>query len=82
MISVPITEENTSTSPKIGRYRHFKGNIYSLLYIAKHSETLEDMAVYRQLYGDGSVWVRPCSMFTETVMVDGEEVPRFRYIGK
>ncbi len=82
MISVPITEVNTSTLPKIGRYRHFKGNIYSLLYIAKHSETLEDMAVYRQLYGDGSVWVRPCSMFTETVMVDGEEVPRFRYIGK
>lgn len=68
--------------PKIGRYRHFKGNEYALLYIAKHSETLEDMAVYRQLYGDGSVWVRPCAMFSETVTVDGEEVPRFRYIGK
>lgn len=77
------TPENAKpVLPKIGRYRHFKGNDYVLLYIAKHSETLEDMAVYRQLYGDGGVWVRPCAMFSETVNIDGEEVPRFRYIGK
>lgn len=65
-----------------GRYRHFKGNDYAVLYIAKHSESLEDMIVYRQLYGDGNVWVRPLSMFQEMVEVEGEKVPRFQYLGK
>ena len=67
---------------KIGRYRHFKGKEYEVLFIAKHSETLEDMVVYRALYGEGAVWVRPAAMFFETVSRDGKEFPRFTYIEK
>ena len=63
-----------------GVYEHFKGKRYNVLYVAKHSENEEEYVVYRQLYGDGEVWIRPLSMFLETVEVDGEEVPRFRYI--
>ncbi len=63
--------------PKKGIYRHYKGNRYELLGIATHSETLEPMAVYRALYGEGGVWVRPLSMWLETVEVDGRRVPRF-----
>lgn len=66
----------------LGKYRHFKGKEYALLYIAYHSETLEPMAVYRQLYADASLWVRPLSMFLETVESDDGPVPRFSYIGK
>ena len=64
-------------TPKTGVYRHFKGNEYELLYIAKHSETLEPMAVYRALYGEGGVWVRPLSMWSERVVRDGYDGPRF-----
>ena len=64
-----------------GRYRHFKGGEYEVLYLAKHSETLEEMVVYRALYGDGCVWVRPASMWNETVERDGKTFPRFTYIG-
>ncbi|MEG2801766.1 MAG: DUF1653 domain-containing protein, partial [Longicatena sp.] len=64
------------------RYQHFKGKHYSLLYVAKHSETLEKYVVYRQLYGDGSVWIRPLSMFLELVEINGQQVPRFSYLGK
>lgn len=67
---------------KIGRYRHFKGNEYEVLEIATHSETLEKMVVYRALYGDGGVWVRPASMWNETVTRDGQAFKRFRYIGE
>ena len=67
---------------KIGKYRHFKGNEYEVLYIAKHSETLEEMVVYRALYGDGGVWVRPAAMWNEAVTRDGETVRRFTYIGE
>jgi len=67
---------------RIGRYRHFKGNEYEVLYIAKHSETLEEMVVYRALYGEGSVWVRPKSMWNETVERDGKTCQRFTYIGE
>ena len=66
---------------KLGKYRHFKGKEYEVLAIAKHSETLEDMVVYKALYGDGGVWVRPLSMWTETVEKDGKQVQRFTYIG-
>lgn len=66
---------------KPGRYRHFKGNEYEVLFIAKHSETLEDMIVYRALYGDGGVWVRPAFMWNETVERDGKTFARFEYIG-
>ncbi len=65
---------------KIGRYRHFKGMEYEVLFVAKHSETLEDMVVYRALYGEGAVWVRPAAMFLETVTKDGREMPRFAYM--
>ena len=57
---------------KIGRYRHFKGNEYEVLYLAKHSESLEDMVVYRALYGAHGVWVRPASMWNEIVERDGK----------
>ena len=65
---------------KPGRYRHFKGNEYEVLYVAKHSETLEPMVVYRALYGDGGVWVRPLSMWNETVERDGTVYRRFTYV--
>jgi len=66
---------------KIGRYRHFKGNEYDVLYLAKHSETLEPMVVYRALYGEHGVWVRPASMWNETVERNGQTFVRFTYIG-
>ncbi len=65
---------------RIGRYRHFKGGEYEVLYIAKHSETLEDMVVYRALYGEGAVWVRPASMWDETIDRGGNTYRRFTYI--
>ena len=67
---------------KLGKYRHFKGNEYEALYIAKHSETLEEMVVYRALYGEFGIWVRPLSMWNETVIQEGREVKRFTYIGE
>ncbi len=67
---------------KTGRYRHFKGNEYELLYIATHSETLEKFVVYKALYGDGGIWVRPLSMWSETVTREGKTFKRFEYIGE
>lgn len=66
---------------KIGRYRHFKGNEYEVLYLAKHSETLEPMVVYRALYGEHGIWVRPASMWNEDVTRDGITQRRFMYMG-
>ncbi len=66
---------------KKGKYRHFKGKEYELLEIATHSETLEQMVVYRVLYGDRGIWVRPAGMWSETVEKDGYIGPRFQYIG-
>jgi len=63
-----------------GKYRHFKGNEYEVLYMAKHSETTEDMVVYRALYGEGGIWVRPAAMWNETVTRDGKTFPRFTRI--
>ncbi len=60
-----------------GRYRHYKGNDYEVIGIARHSETEEEMVVYRKLYGDHSLWVRPLTMFLELVEVNGRLVPRF-----
>ncbi len=65
---------------RLGIYEHYKGKRYELIGFARHSETLEDMAVYRALYGEGELWVRPLSMWDETVNVDGKAVPRFRLI--
>lgn len=67
---------------KPGRYRHFKGKEYELLYLARHSETEEEMVVYRALYGDRGVWVRPASMWNEEIVRDGRTVRRFTYIGE
>ena len=67
---------------KIVRYRHFKGNEYEVLGIAKHSETTEEMVVYRALYGEHGLWVRPASMWNETVERDGKVYQRFTYIGE
>ena len=63
-----------------GRYRHFKGNEYEVLGVAKHSETLEPMVVYRALYGEGGLWVRPLSMWSEQVEREDYSGPRFVYI--
>ncbi len=65
-----------------GRYRHFKGNEYQVLGVARHSETEEEMVVYRALYGEGGLWVRPAAMWLETVPRDGVTQPRFTYIGE
>ena len=67
---------------KLGKYRHFKGNEYDVIAIAKHSETTEDYVVYKALYGDGGMWVRPASMWNETVERDGVIYKRFTYIGE
>ncbi|WP_298862957.1 DUF1653 domain-containing protein [uncultured Gimesia sp.] len=66
---------------KPGRYRHYKGNDYIVIEIARHSETEEEMVVYRQDYGERGLWVRPKGMFMESVNIDGREVPRFEFIG-
>lgn len=65
---------------KPGTYRHFKGNLYELIGTARHSETMERMVVYRALYGEGGLWVRPAAMWTETVDKENYHGPRFRYI--
>jgi hypothetical protein len=69
-----------------GRYRHYKGRLYEVLGVARHSETLEELVVYRQLYDSegfptGTLWARPRAMFLERVEVGGEAVPRFAYVG-
>ncbi|WP_339726887.1 DUF1653 domain-containing protein [uncultured Gimesia sp.] len=65
---------------KPGRYRHYKGKDYLVIEVARHSETEEEMVVYRQDYGECSLWVRPKEMFQETVEVDGQQVPRFQFV--
>lgn len=65
-----------------GRYRHFKGKEYQVIGTARHSETLEEMVVYRALYGEGGLWVRPAAMWNETVERDGKTYRRFTYLGE
>lgn len=65
---------------RVGKYRHFKGNEYEVIGVASHSETLEPMVVYRALYGQGGLWVRPASMWNDTVERDGVTYRRFTYI--
>lgn len=65
-----------------GLYRHFKGERYQVLFGARHSETEEEMVVYRALYGDGGLWVRPARMWAETVDFEGQRVPRFAWEGE
>ena len=69
-------------SIKPGRYRHFKGKEYEVLGVARHSETEEELVVYRALYGDFGLWVRPVSMWNETVERDGKTFRRFTNIGE
>ncbi len=66
---------------QLGKYKHYKGNLYEVICIAHHSETLEDMVVYRALYNDFDLWVRPLSMFLENVEINGVIMPRFEYLG-
>lgn len=66
---------------KPGRYRHYKGKDYQVIEVATHSETLEKLVVYRPLYGDQALWVRPMAMFSEQLQLDGGTVPRFRFVG-
>ena len=65
---------------KIGKYEHYKGGQYEVLGVAKHSETMEEFVVYRALYGEGELWVRPLKMFLEEVYFGGKKVPRFKYV--
>lgn len=67
---------------KLGKYQHYKGKKYEVLGVAKHSETLENLIVYRALYGNHDLWVRPLKMFLEEVKLDGKRVPRFVFMGK
>ena len=67
---------------KVGKYRHFKGNEYRVLGMARHSETMEEMVVYQALYGECGLWVRPAHMWSEHVERDGYSGPRFAYIGE
>jgi cyclomaltodextrinase / maltogenic alpha-amylase / neopullulanase len=64
-----------------GRYRHFKGNEYEVVGVARDSETMEELVVYRALYGERGLWVRPARMFAQTIERDGRTMPRFEYIG-
>lgn len=70
------------TGIKLGRYRHFKGNEYRVLHLARHSETMEELVVYQALYGEGGIWVRPAAMWEETVERDGQSYLRFAYVGE
>ena len=74
-----MSRQSQATVPQ-GIYRHYKGSLYQVLHTAKHSETEEALVVYRCVYGEYDVWVRPLSMFTETIEVNGKEAPRFELI--
>tara|TARA_Y100000034_G_C6846911_1_gene383748 strand:- start:348 stop:569 length:222 start_codon:yes stop_codon:yes gene_type:complete len=65
---------------KKGKYKHYKGKLYEVIGIAKHSETLEELVVYKALYESGALWARPKSMFLEKIKIDGKEVSRFEFI--
>jgi hypothetical protein len=65
-----------------GRYRHYKGNEYTVVGVARHSETDEELVVYRQEYGEQGLWVRPAEMFAEIVEVEGRSVPRFEFLSE
>lgn len=68
------------TPISLGRYRHYKGNEYDVIGVARHSETLEELVVYRAMHGDHGMWVRPRSMFVDMVEANGRQVPRFVYV--
>lgn len=76
--------DNKQQNLKIGKYKHYKGNTYEVLGVAKHSETLEDFVVYKALYENSvsKLWIRPIKMFLEKIEKDGKIINRFEYIGK
>ncbi len=67
---------------KTGIYKHYKGNLYQVLGISRHSETLEELVVYQALYNTYGLWVRPAAMFEEEIEYKGERMPRFTYVGQ
>lgn len=67
-------------SIELGKYRHYKGNFYEVIGVVKHSETLEELVLYKQLYGEGALWVRPLFMFLETITIDGVTKSRFEKV--
>lgn len=77
-----MTHEGNKKSGLVinGVYRHYKGQTYKVLYVARHSEDLSDYVVYQALYGDYGVWIRPLAMFLENVTVNGGLTPRFQYM--
>lgn len=77
-----VQSTRTHTGVTTGVYRHYKGQDYQVFAVARHSETEEPLVVYRCLYGDYSWWVRPLSMFQETVVIDGAIIPRFDHVGE
>ena len=76
-----MSKDSTLSEVVPGRYRHYKGNYYQVEGVARHSETEELLVVYRPLYGEGELWIRPLAMFQEAVDVDGVSTPRFLYVG-
>lgn len=72
-----MTEQQPTPHLALGKYRHYKGQDYEIMGLVRHSETLEHMVLYRALYGEQGLWVRPYAMFCESVQVDGIQVPRF-----
>ena len=80
-IKNPVNDLSEIVQLRSGKYRHYKGKEYEVIGVAQHSETLEEMVVYRALYGDHSLWVRPFKMFVENVEIDGTIKKRFEYIG-
>ena len=80
MKKIGISEN--SKKLKLGVYKHYKGNKYQVLGVSLHSESLEELVIYKALYGEGLIWVRPLKMFLGNIEVDGKIKPRFRYLGK
>ena len=85
--TAPVAEPEKKEEPvlpawgTLGKHRHFKGGEYEVIALAKHSETMEDLVIYKELFGEGKVWARPASMFYQMVNIDGNLVPRFKFIG-
>lgn len=73
-------EEDESMTMKLGIYQHYKGHYYQVIGLARHAETLEELVVYQALYGNFGLWVRPLSMFNESVEMDNKMVPRFTFV--
>ena len=85
--SCAMIQENSEDLPpfittKLGLYRHYKGGEYEVVGTVRHSEDLQPMTLYRALYGEGGLWVRPAAMFNEAVLIDGVMQPRFKFLGE